>query len=271
MPSMHSDAISYEYPEAVQLEGADVTAVESIREDLVAIVRKYGSVYDWAAEQPQPMALRGRAPVYVAELPHSKVVVVVRHAWHGGLLAPLTGDRFRYPSRAPVEMAYSATLRTRNIPTTEVLGFVRYGAGPGLVRVDVVTRFIPEATDLGMILGGLSPDIECEDALSAVSELLVTMARNGIVHPDLNVKNLLLERTDGPHMKALIIDVDVIEWNQSSTPVEVMRRNVNRLERSMRKWRRHFECDLAEQRIGAFSNSVIQLVSDSPKVSAGGN
>lgn len=245
-------------PAAVQLGGADVTAVLPVREDIIALVRKYGSLYEWAAEQPQPMALRGRAPVYVAELPMSKVRAVVRHAWHGGLLAPITGDRFRHPSRAPIEMMYSEKLRAAGIPTTEVLGFIRYSAGPGMVRVDVVTRFLPNTTDLGMVLGGLSPDINCDEALAATAQLLDTLAANGVVHRDLNVKNILLQRENKQQLLALMIDVDVITWNRARSPVETMRRNVARLERSMLKWRRNFDCDLAEHRIAIFTRNARQ-------------
>lgn len=248
-------------PPTVALDRADVTAVALVREDLVSLVSRCGSLYDWASAQPQARALRGRAPVYVATLPLSGVRVVVRHAWHGGLLAPITGDRFRRPSRAPVEMARSASLRTAGIPTTQVLGFVRYHAGPGLVRVDVVTHYVPDTADLGMVLAGLAPDMECEQALRATRQLLLTLARHGVVHPDLNVKNILLRRTgdgatgDGP-LEALMIDVDVVQWNPSRTPHETMERNVGRLTRSMMKWRRHFGCDFADPRIAGFADAA---------------
>ncbi|MDQ8163891.1 MAG: hypothetical protein P3C10_15040, partial [Gemmatimonadota bacterium] len=104
---------------------ADITALPSVLDDLEAILRHCDTLYDWAAGQPQPRAMRGRAPVYVATLPSSAIPVVVRHAWHGGLLAPLTADRFRRPTRAPEELAQSAALRAAGIPTTEVLGFAR--------------------------------------------------------------------------------------------------------------------------------------------------
>ena len=74
-------------PPTVALDRADVTAVALVREDLVSLVSRCGSLYDWASAQPQARALRGRAPVYVATLPLSGVRVVVRHAWHGGARA----------------------------------------------------------------------------------------------------------------------------------------------------------------------------------------
>jgi 3-deoxy-D-manno-octulosonic acid kinase len=243
-------------PPSISLHRADVTAVPSVQKDLVAVVEEYGSLYDWASSQPQARALRGRAPVYVATLPESGIQVVVRHAWHGGLLAPITGDRFRRPSRAPLEMTQSMALRAAGVPTTQVLGFVRYDAGPGLVRVDVVTLYVPDTADLGMVLAGLAPDMECDQALQATRELLITLARHGVVHPDLNVKNVLLRPGQQAPLDALMIDVDVVQWHPHRAPHETMDRNVARLTRSMAKWRTHFGCDFADRRITAFVDAT---------------
>ncbi|MBL0940551.1 MAG: hypothetical protein IBJ03_16770 [Gemmatimonadaceae bacterium] len=249
-------------PPAVRLPHADVVAVDRIRDDLAQIVHSHASVYQWAEEQPQPRALRGRAPVYVATLPTSGVTVVVRHSWHGGLLAPITGDRFRRPTRAPQEMQRSIALRAAGIPTTEVLGFVRYDAGAGLARVDVVSRYVDDTADLGMILAGLDPELEGEAALTATLTLLQKLAAHGVVHPDLNVKNVLLRRqaVNGP--EAMIIDVDVVDWNPERPASETMARNVARLVRSLHKWRRQFGCDLADPRIESFAESALALTRD---------
>ena len=245
-----------ELPDTVRIGLADVTADAAVRDDLLAIVRTHGSVYDWAAEQPQPRALRGRAPVYVATLPQAQVQVVVRHAWHGGLLAPLTGDRFRRPTRAPREMQQSAALRAAGIPTTDVLGFVRYDAGAGLARVDVISRFVDDTADLGMVLAGLTPGLDCEPALHATTELLGRMARHGVVHPDLNVKNILLRRRETAAPEAMVIDIDVIDWDPRRPASETMTRNIDRLLRSIRKWKRQFGCAFTEQRLSALQRAA---------------
>jgi len=234
---------------------ADVTGVPVVLDDLAEIVREHDTLYDWAAEQPQPRAMRGRAPVYVATLPTCGIPVVVRHGWHGGVLAPLTADRFRRPTRAPLEMERSTTLRAAGIPTTEVLGFARYPAAFGLCQVDVVTRFVADAADLGMVLAGLAPFVDCETALSATQRLLMQLADHGVIHPDLNVKNVLLRPTS-EGIEALIIDVDVVRWDAKRAPVDTMRANLARLTRSVRKWRTHFGCDVTDARIAAFSDAV---------------
>lgn len=239
-------------PRTVEFAGGDLTAVPSLLEPLRAALQDHETLYDWAASAPQPIALRGRAPVYLANLANGERVVV-RHAWHGGLLAPLTGDRFRRPTRAPREMAQSAALREAGIPTTQVVAYARYDAGFGLARVDVVSRYIDGAADLGMILAGLGNDLSSSEALDAVLELLIRLAHAGIVHPDLNVKNLLLRRSRRGGVDALIIDIDVIDWKTDRAPARTMTRNVSRLVRSVRKWRRQFGCAISDAQLDAWA------------------
>jgi 3-deoxy-D-manno-octulosonic acid kinase len=215
------------------------------------VLAAHRSLYEWAAEIPQPRALRGRAPVYVATLPGTEVVVAVRHAWHGGMLAPLTGDRFRFPTRAPVELENALRLRALGIRTTELVGYARYPAGPTLRRVDVASRFIPDAVDFGAVLAALAPAITPNHAIPAVVELLVQLARHRVHHPDLNVKNILLSRDVAGGLHALVIDVDVIRVGVSPAPDGVMDMNLRRLARSIRKWHTRFGIDAGDEAIAA--------------------
>lgn len=235
----------------------DLAARADVCDALMACIATHGTLYEWASAQPQPQALRGRAPVYVATLPDDGPTVVVRHAWHGGLLAPLTGDRFRRPSRAPVEFAQSAALRAAGIPTTEVLGYARYNAGPGFVRVDVVSAYVADTADLGMVLSDMVVGFEAAAALVATQRLLSQLARHGVVHPDLNVKNILVRRLSDGALEAMVIDVDVIEIDAARAPAVTMRRNVARLVRSMRKWRVRFGCSMSDPRIDVFATEAL--------------
>lgn len=235
---------------------ATVFAPKALLSRVADLVRAHGSLYDWASSEPQPRALRGRAPVYVAALPHGGPTVVVRHAWHGGLLAPLTQDVFRRPTRAPLELARSRELHAMGIPTTEVLGYVVYDAIFGLARVDVMTLYVADTADLGMVLAGLAPSIECDAALGATLELLAKLAAHRVVHPDLNVKNILLHTPDDAPARAMVIDVDVVQVNAGS-PTQAMERNVARLTRSFRKWNRQFGCELADTYIADFAAAAM--------------
>lgn len=250
--------------ETRRLAHGDVTATPALVDTLAALVEQHDTLYDWAASVPQGRALRGRAPVYVATLPvglptSSSVppvrrettaprgeTVVVRHAWHGGLFAPLTRDRYRRPSRAPVEVARSRQLLRAGIPTTTILGFARYDAGAGLCRVDVVSRFVPDAFDLGAVASGTVPGIALDEALASTQELLRQLAHGGVVHPDLNVKNVLVTRDRHGTLTALVIDVDVVRFVPNHVPASVMHSNVRRLTRSLRKWRTRCQCDIPD-------------------------
>jgi len=242
--------------ESARVDAATVYAPAVLLPRVADLVRSHGSLYDWASSEPQPRALRGRAPVYVAALPHGGPTVVVRHAWHGGLLAPLTQDLFRRPTRAPLELARSRELQAMAIPTTEVLGYVLYDAVFGLARVDVMTRYVPDTADLGMVLAGLAPAIECDAALGATLDLLTNLAAHRVVHPDLNVKNILLHTPEGAPARAMVIDVDVVQLHAAS-PAQAMERNVSRLSRSLRKWKRQFGCDLSDTSITAFAAAAM--------------
>ncbi len=257
-PARARAALSTVVDTQTQRVGAtEVVAVPSVITPLATLLATHDSLYDWAAGQPQPRALRGRAPVFVAALPDNGPTVVVRHAWHGGFLAPITADRFRRPSRAPIELQRSAALRAAGIPTTEVLGFVRYPAALGLCRIDVVTRYVDHAADLGMVLAGLSPNFSCDAALEATQTLLVQLARSGVIHPDLNVKNVLLRPTATDVFEALVIDVDVVRWDPERPPADTMAANVARLTRSVRKWHTQFGCDVGESHLAAFTQSAL--------------
>ncbi len=264
---------------------ADVTAYSPFLDELADLVAQHGTLYEWASEIPQSRALRGRAPVYAALLPSSQTPVVVRHGWHGGLLAPLTADRFRRPTRAPLEMDHSARLRGAGIPTTEVLGFARYAASFGFCRVDVASRYISDAADLGMVLAGLAPGMECDAALLATQRLLGQLAAAGVRHPDLNMKNVLLRpvatRTEvsgldrgafsestcprrpaeSAPLEALVIDVDVVRWtlDTPTSPRETMIANVDRLTRSFRKWRNQFGCDVSNGQMTEFARAALAM------------
>lgn len=242
------------------IRGGDVVGEAHVIDALEQLVTEQLSLYAWAAGQSQPRALRGRAPVYVVPLPGTHETIVVRHGWHGGLFAPITGDRFRRPTRAPHEYRMSQTLRAWGVPTTAILGFARYSAPLGLCRVDVVSRFEPEAFDLGHVAANLVPGIAIADALEAARRLLVSLAAHRVVHPDLNVKNILLQRDRAGALRALVIDVDVVRIESSSDEARVMARNVRRLMRSLHKWRDRVADTLTDDELSAFEHAALRDV-----------
>ena len=243
-----SDVLPAGY-ERAKVGTTELVARADIAASLTSALQQAPTVYDWAAEQPQHRALRGRAPVYVATL-QSGATVAVRHVWHGGAFAPITRDLWLRPSRAPRELRKSIALVNGGVPTAPILGYALYPAGPGLVRVDVVSKYIEDTYDLGAVLRGLAAGISIEEAAAATRRIVSTLNRQQLVHPDLNVKNILLQKsasssrteasaTDG--VRAFVIDTDTMRHRTDLTQARVSELNMERLARSLRKWRRQTE------------------------------
>lgn len=198
----------------------------------VADVLHTSTLYAWASAASGLTRYQGRLPAFGVALPRSGTRVVIRHATHGGLLAPVTGDRFLRPGRAPRELRIFAALRDAGVPTPELIGYGLYSAGPLFCRSDVMTSEIAGARDLS---SAIAADAQASrPVLEATARLLVSLARAGAHHADLNLKNVLIA-ADGEARVAYVLDVDRVTLGVD--PADAMRRNIARLERSARKWR----------------------------------
>ncbi len=253
-PLNTNDPVPYQ---SGRVRAATLVAAPTLFDALAQRLSRFDTLYAWAEAEPQPRALRGRGVVYVAELPECDTTLAVRHAWHGGLFAPITGDRYLMPTRAPREAAVNITLRQHGVPTPELLAYALYPAGPGLRRVDVATRYVPDAWDFGAVLLGTAPDIARDVAERAVLVLLAQLAGARAVHPDLNVKNILLvPQPEG--LAAWVLDVDVVSFREQP-PIAVMARNVRRLARSITKWHSRHERVLDEQWLNGLVQSALAV------------
>jgi 3-deoxy-D-manno-octulosonic acid kinase len=217
--------------------GAEVVAraadARAVRETLAG-----STLYEWAERQPGARPLYGRGTSYAVALPATAASapgtrVVVRHARHGGLLAPLTGDRFLGSTRAPRELDAALRLAAAGVRTPEVVAYVLYPAGTLLRRADVATREI-EGRDLATVLEGGPSDAERDAAITATAELLGALARAGARHSDLNIKNVLLAGAADGALLAWVLDVDVVRFRPPNDSAAAWS-NVARIERSFRK------------------------------------
>lgn len=207
----------------VQSGGIHAVAADHIADEVREILRK-STLYAYAEHHPRARPLAGRGIAFAAPLGSERAVV--RHNRHGGLLAPVTGDLFVAPTRAPLELEISIQLADRGVPTPTVLGFAVYPAAAIWRRADVATREIPDSFDLGHALA--SPQSETRmAALEATAELIRTLRSARARHQDLNVKNVLL--AGAPRLKAWLLDVDRVVFNRAD-PTQA---NVRRLLRSM--------------------------------------
>jgi hypothetical protein len=197
------------------------------------------TLYDFAARQPGARRFTGRATVYTLSLPNGCGDAVVRRSMRGGALARLKTDLFLPPTRGLRELLTSLRLRSRGVATPEILGFAVYRAGTILRRSDVVTREIKESFDLGTFLNDEPGSEPRSRVLEAVAGLVAALARAGAHHADLNLKNILLSAdgvSDPGIPSAHILDVDRIRFHIPGDPI-VLSANIDRLERSIRKWR----------------------------------
>lgn len=193
-----------------------------------------GSLYEYAAHHPEARPMRGRGVAYAVPLPDGATTVVVRRSRHGGWLAPLTGEIFLSPTRAPHELEVSLRLAREGVLTPEVIAYSTYEVAPLLRRADVATREVTGALDLAATLDRDRDPASVREAVRVVAKLLARMAVAGARHPDLNVRNVLIARDDNGHPQAWLLDVDRVWFDVPRHP-RVREANLSRFARSARK------------------------------------
>ncbi|MEJ2679559.1 MAG: lipopolysaccharide kinase InaA family protein [Gemmatimonadota bacterium] len=212
-------------------------ALETVRDAL----ESDGSLFAWAAAQPSARRLEGRGAAYRVRL--SGGDWLVRHYRRGGAVAVHLGDRYaRLGVPRPFrELAASGAARARGVPTPAVVAAAVYPAG-AFYRGDIAVAFIPRSRTLADALFAGAGDA---DAVAGAHDGGLAAARaagaairqghdRGLVHPDLNIRNLLLAET-GAGLRGYILDLDgarvVAEVSGGAR-----RRMVRRFWRSVGKW-----------------------------------
>lgn len=212
--------------------------LESCKAALEGILEKE-SVYEFASRQEGARSFEGRAPVYAFELRDECGAVVVRRSMRGGALSRFNSDLFFPPTRGLRELITSLRLREAGVSTPEVIAYVVYPAGFVLRRTDVVTRELTGGADLASLLSDGNRGERRDTVLEEAAALLAALSRAGAHHPDLNLKNILVTGIAGGEQnasRAHILDVDRIRFHVPGDPI-VLQANIERLERSIRKWR----------------------------------
>lgn len=226
-------------------------ALETCRGEIESILTAE-TVYDFAARQPDARRFNGRAPVYAIPL-GACGNMVVRRSMRGGALAALNTDLFLPPTRGLRELIAAIRLRAVGVPTPEVAAFVSYPAGAILRRSDVITREVA-GDDLGSLLtASMSADRRAA-ALAATTTLVAALSKAGAHHPDLNLRNILVDRTEAN--RAWVLDVDRIRFHVPGDPM-VVRANADRLERSLRKRRDLGEIAITDDEIKSLRSSAL--------------
>ena len=196
-----------------------------------------------AALDPRPLSGRGGA--FRIGWPGMDGDFVYRRALRGGLVAKVNRDRFFF-DRVPrpfAEVALSEELRARGVDTPElVLAVVRRGRS-GAYRGAVVSRWVEGGCDLADTLAALARDGEPPDGprvcaiWRAVGAAIGRLHAAGVLHADLNARNLLLVK--GPAAasapRVFVLDLDRSRRVPSLSASE-RASNWARLERSLAKF-----------------------------------
>jgi hypothetical protein len=241
------------------VRGTRVVALQE-HADTIRTALRSRSLYDYAAQHEEARGLAGRGIAYAVPLPNG-LRVVVRHNRHGGLLAPLSGDRFLAPTRAPYELAMSQRLTACGVPTPAIVAYAIYRAEGPFRRSDVASLEVSNSTDLSAILVD-GTEAERAAALDAAASLIALLSTCGARHHDLNVKNVLLARDSrgAPQLTPYLLDVDRVEFRSGGTS-RVTQRNLDRFLRSARKWRARYGARIDEGELERLVASVKRAVS----------
>jgi hypothetical protein len=215
--------------------GARVIATKGCAPSIREVLEKE-RLYEYAARQPNAVALVGRAPVFAVDLPGDCGRAVVRHNMRGGWMAKFNTDLFVLPTQGYQELLSSLRLRASGVSTPEVLAYVSYPKNFMLRRSDVATREIPYGHDLSVALAKVTDHDHRVMVLDAIVRMLRSLTQAGAHHQDLNLKNVLLTAGDGPGLDPHLLDVDRVRFSSPGSPL-VAKANLDRLIRSLRKWR----------------------------------
>lgn len=240
--------------ETEEVADALVAARVGDREFVAGAIRKAGSLYA-LARSAGGISMKGRTPAWT--LPGPDGEWVVRHYARGGTIAPLLGDRYlRIGRPRPVrEAAVSDRARALGVSTPEVRAFAIYPRGL-FYRADIATARIPAAADLAAV--SLGPDRRDEagrcEAWRAAGRLLRTAFGAGLVHADLNLRNVLISWPDG-EATAHLLDLDGGRIVARAYPRHV-HGMLHRLHRSRLKLERQYGVDVGAPALAAFEEAL---------------
>jgi hypothetical protein len=236
-----------------EVRDAMVVARTEYADGLRDAMREVRTLHCWASTVPGAKAYHGRATAWGARLPGTTVDIVVRHAHHGGLLAPITGDRFLWPGRAPWELSASERLRAAKVRTPRIAAYVLYPVGFGFCRGDVATERLPDGGDLPALWRDADGETQ-RNLVTATAELVRALSAASAHHEDLNAKNVYLTRGESG-WRAYALDVDRVRFLAPGDD-RAAALNLARLDRSLRKARTQFGLEIPETALDSLAEQV---------------
>jgi hypothetical protein len=156
--------------------------------------------------------LVGRKPLY--EIQTGSQRFVVRRFTHGGLWRFATGRRFRDPTRPFREIVSARHLADHGVNTVEIVAARARRPGALLYELDLVTRRVDGAIDLGELLGRARRGEVTRAAIAASAVALGILVKRmhacGFFHADLTPNNVLVNESvlSGADPKLVVLDLD---------------------------------------------------------------
>ena len=182
-----------------------------VRDDwltFISAAARAGSVAEFTFRRDDARLLHGRGHLHVSRDPRGQAYVV-RRLRHGGLLAPITGERFWIEStpRPLNELLVSVALAQSGVSTPGVIAACVY-PGRWTYTGEVVREYVADARDLADFMFDPTTDTgERTRMLAATSELIEQLGKVGLHHPDLNMRNVLVAPASQP-TGVMIIDLE---------------------------------------------------------------
>ena len=181
------------------------------------------------------LRLRGRGRPAV--IPADTEKLVVRHYYHGGVLRRLTGDLFFGVERFLNELRTLEAAHRSGVAVPLPVGLLIEPVSRIFFRADLITVYISGSVDLlsyyRQVFSGPRIDSSANLAalVAAAGRQVSLLHRSGILHGDLQVKNLLI-RPNLHSSEVVLLDFDRARFGKSGRE-----KNLRRLYRSFLKMR----------------------------------
>ena len=165
---------------------------------------------------------------------------VLRHSRRGGLLAPLTGDRYLWMGASRVrsfaEWRLLQALTARDLPVPKPIAACYRRSGL-VYRCDLITERIRHARPLSVALADRP---QPQEVWTEVGAVIARLHRAGADHADLNAHNVLCGFGVANQGSISVIDFD---RGRLRKPGAWQQSNLARLERSLTKISQHLPPD----------------------------
>ncbi len=212
------------------LEDLTCICVPDIQEELTEIYRKNRWVYEAFASLPSVEMIQGRRPLVCGNLGTREIIVKRLH--HGGILAPVTRDRFWGISRLTGALESEDYLNGHAIRTA-VTEFVSWRRVRGFIRCETGIRRLENGGDASKIFFPATGRQSADWKAWAVrlGEVVKRLHEVDFIHPDLNLMNFYFTHDEN----IVILDLDKGQVPHGTVSEERKQKNFMRLLRSVRK------------------------------------